>query len=111
MTKRKASAETVHQIPAGYKPSRQQVWKLSERPGLRRWLIRAAQRDREVVVVDAVNEDEALQRAHSLKDTLKTIGAWPSLSVVYAEEHTGPVCIAWFKEAFFLALKDQQPTA
>jgi hypothetical protein len=109
MKTRNKGAEAVHQIPRGYQPSRRKVRALPERPGLKRWLIRAAQTDREVVVVDAISEDEALERAHSLQASLKTIGVWPSLPVLYAEEHTGPVTISWFREAFFLALNDQQP--
>jgi hypothetical protein len=86
------------------------VRRLPERPGVKRWLIRAAKDDREVVVVDAVSEDEALERAHSLKSSLQTIGVWPSLPIIYAEEHTGPVCISWFREGYFLAIRDRQPT-
>jgi hypothetical protein len=63
------------------------------------------------VVIDAVGEDEAIQRAHMMRTALQNLEVWPKLSLVYAEEYgDGPVCITWFREGLFLAIHDlQQP--
>lgn len=111
MTNRKKGAATIPTFPPGYRPACRQTPKVTERAGVRCWLIRSAVDDRPVVVVDALDEDEALERAHLMRDALRTLDAWPKLPVVYAEEHgDGPTTITWFREGLFLALNDlQQP--
>jgi hypothetical protein len=112
MTNRKRTSATIPTIPSGYKPARTESGTLPARLGVKRWLIRAARDGREVVVIDAVDEGEALQRAHSMSAALKTLGVWPALPVVYAEAHgDGPTTITWFREGLFLALNDLRQTA
>lgn len=81
------------------------------RLGVKRWLIRTVSDDQPVVVIDAVSEDEAIQRAHMMRTALQSLEAWPKLSLVYAEPHgDGPVTITWFCEGLFLAMHDlRQP--
>lgn len=112
MAKREKTSVSNRTFPPGYKPARTKYSTQPARQGVKRWLIRAAKDDREVVVIDAVNEDEALQRAYSMSATLQTLGVWPALPVMYAEEHAdGPVCISWFREGSFRALEDRKAAA
>lgn len=112
MTRGKKTSVSNRTFPPGYKSARTKYSAPPARLGVKRWLIRAARDDREVVVIDAMDEDEALQRAHSMSAALKTFGVWPALPVVYAEEYgDGPVCITWFREGLFRALDDVRQSA
>lgn len=113
MTNRKKASAIIPTIPSGYVTKRggRQRAVPEERAGVTRWLIRAAADDREVVVVDALDADEAIQRAYLMRDALKSLSAWPAMPLIYAVPHgDGPVCITWFREGMFRALSDlQQP--
>lgn len=112
MTRGKKTSVSNRTFLPGYKPARTKYSAKPARLGVKRWLIRAAKDEREVVVIDAINEDEALQRAYSMSATLQTLGVWPALPVLYAEEHgDGPVYISWFREGSFRALEDREAAA
>jgi hypothetical protein len=103
----KRPQKRIHQIPRGYVAPKERK-ELPMRLGLKQWIVRAVSDDRPIVVIDAVSAEEAVQRAHMMRTALQSLDAWPRLSLVYAEEHEGPVTITWFREGMFQMITDLQ---